>query len=112
MTGVHYDKDYRSSYGVPLPFSFFNRSLHSTIRVHDFSPMVGVSICICITQLLVGPPESFLNGARGCCVMIHHCSKVLVFPGDKVQLSMMNAGLYPIYLHIRYDGQNHELGPF
>ena len=49
------NRDCWSSYRVTFPnFSFFSSSPNSTIGVPDFSPMFGVDICFCLSQLLVG----------------------------------------------------------
>jgi hypothetical protein len=45
--------DWWSFYGVALPFSFFNPSPNSTIGVLTSVQWLGLSICICLSQLLV-----------------------------------------------------------
>ena len=49
--GVQVSWDCWSSYGVALPFSFFNPSPNSTVGVPNFSPMVG---CKCLVSVSVG----------------------------------------------------------
>ena len=43
------------SYGVALLLSFFQPFPISMTGAPDVSPMVDISICICLTQLLVEP---------------------------------------------------------
>jgi hypothetical protein len=45
----------QSSYGVILPFSFFNLPLIQPYGSSTSVQWLGISICVCLSQLLVGP---------------------------------------------------------
>ena len=55
LPGVHVSWDCWPFYGVTFPFSFFSPSCNSTIVVSTSVQWLSVSICVCLSLLLVGP---------------------------------------------------------
>jgi hypothetical protein len=61
-----------SSYGVSIPFT---PSSNSSLSVPDLNPMVGWSVCICRSQLLVEPPRGQQWQAP---VFLHNMASIIV----------------------------------